>query len=148
MQSVEQLVQRLQDVKENNATLSSGTFFFGPPPEFGAEETIVYPFTGSWLNDSQLNGNMVSVSFKIYFADRVNPEKNNRTAVLSALHISALQFLAQLEHTLKYSYNARITQSTPLVDFDERFDDEVTGWECDLTIEQHYNKSVCDIPTT
>lgn len=148
MLSVKSLIQRLQDVKENQATLSSGTFFFGPPPETGASSEITYPYTGSWLNNSQLNGGILSTSFKVYFADRVNPELNNRTDVLSSLQISAIQFIAQLEYTLKYSYNARLVQNTPLEDFEGRWNDFVTGWECDVTIEQYYNKSVCDIPSS
>ena len=146
MLSINQLVQVLNQKQQNHAQLSNGTFLFGDPWEYGASNTIQYPLMGVNLNNSSLNGNIMSVSFNIFFCDLVNKDEGNETEVLSDMHRVALDVWSQVKYDLEDAYDATVNASATFSDFTERFDDEVTGWQMDFTLEQFYDQTTCDLP--
>jgi hypothetical protein len=146
MLSLNQLVQLFEDKKNNHAQLSSGTFYFGDPWEFGNNSTITYPFMGVVLNNSNLNGVTLTTSFQIFFCDLVNKDESNEDNVLSNLQQVALDIYSQIKYDLENYYDSQINGSATLNDFTERFDDEVSGWEVTLNVEQFYDHSTCNLP--
>ena len=146
MLTINKLVAILEQKQQNHAQLSSGTFLFGDPWEYGTDNTIQYPLMGVNLNNSSLNGNIMSVSFNIFFCDLVHKNEGNETEVLSDMHRIALDIWSQVNYDLEDAYDATVNASATFTDFTERFDDEVTGWQMDFTLEQFYDQTTCDLP--
>jgi len=146
MLTLNQIVQILENKQLNHSQLSNGTFLFGDPWEFGSESAIQYPLMGVTLNNSTLSGNIVSFSFNIFFCDLVHKDESNENDVLSDMHRIALDVWSEIKDELEDAYDATVNQTAQLTDFTERFDDEVTGWQMDITIEQFYDQSTCDVP--
>lgn len=133
-----------------NAHAQINTFYFGDPWEFGAGVvdaggSILYPFCGLQLTNSSLNGNILTTSFKMFVCDLVHKDETNETEVLSDCNLIALDLFSDIEDSL-YSNNIQVNEVLTLTPFTERFDDEVSGVECDIIIEQFYNKDTCQIP--
>jgi hypothetical protein len=146
MLTLNQIIQILNNKQSNHAQLSNGTFLFGDPWEFGAENAITYPLMGVTLNNSSLTGNIFSTSFNIFFCDLVHKDEGNENEVLSDMQRVALDVWSQIKDELEDAYDATVNQTAQLTDFTERFDDEVTGWQMDISIEQFYDQSTCDVP--
>lgn len=148
MLTIQGLKTLLQNKQQNHAQLSSGTFYFGDPWEFGANETIRYPFFGARLlpSGNNLTGNNDTTSIEIFFCDLVHKDESNETQVLSDMKQVALDIYSQVRIDLQDSYKANLNTTAQLSPFTERFDDEVSGWSIILNIEQFYDRSTCDTP--
>lgn len=148
MLSLNGLVILLENKQQNHDQLSEGTFYFGDPWEFGANQTITYPFFGARLlpSGNSLTGNVLTNSIEIFFCNLVNKDESNETQVLSDLETVALDIYSQLRTDLKDYYKANINETAQLNPFTERFDDEVSGWSIVINIEQFYDRSTCDTP--
>ena len=146
MLTLNQIVKILENQKINNAQLNKGTFLFGDPWEYGANNTIQYPLVGVNLNNSNLNGNLQTFNFNVFVCDLVHKDESNETEVLSDLHTVTLDYWANIRMYLQDLYNADVNLTANLTDFTERFDDEVTGWQLDFSINQIYDRGICDTP--
>lgn len=146
MQSLNQQIKLIQNIKENHAILSNGTFYFGDPPEFGASSKITYPFFGLRLISSVVNGKMHTTSFNMYFCDRVKRDEGNETEVLSDAERNALDVYSQFKYNMENAYPATISLTSQITPFTERWDDEVSGVEMNVGVEQFFDRSTCDIP--
>ena len=147
MLSLNGIVSLLQYKQQNHAQLSSGTFYFGDPWEFGQNETIKYPFFGArLLENNTLAGNLDTTSIEIFFCDLVHKDESNETEVLSDMKQIALDIYSQLRTDLKDDYKANLNDTAQLNPFTEKFNDMVTGWSITLNIEQFYDRSTCDTP--
>ena len=146
MLSLNNIVKILENQKINNAQLNKGTFLFGDPWEYGANNTIQYPLVGINLNNSNLNGNLQTFNFNVFVCDLVHKDESNETEVLSDLHTVTLDYWANIRMYLQDLYNADVNLTANLTDFTERFDDEVTGWQLDFSINQFYDRGICDTP--
>lgn len=145
MQSLNQLIKLIQNIKENHVILSSGTFYFGDPYEFGASSKITYPFFGLRLIGSAVNGKMHTTNFNMFFCDRVKRDEGNETEVLSDAERNALDVYSQFKYNLESTYPATVSLTSQLTAFTERFDDEVSGVEMNLGVEQFFDRSTCNI---
>lgn len=143
MQSLNQLIQLFEDKKANHTILSNGTFYFGDPWEFAQSNEITYPFWGCTLNNATINGNLSTTNFQMFFCDLVHKDESNETDVLSELQLIAMDIYSQLKYDLENYYDATVNDSAQLNDFTARFNDEVSGWELSLNINQFYDQSVC-----
>lgn len=146
MLSLNQILTLLEDKKDNHAVLTDGTFLFGDPWEFGASNEITYPLMGVTLNNTNLAGNIHTTSLQIFFCDLVHKDESNEQNVLSDLQTSALEIYSQVKSDLEDYFKATVSNSATLEDFTERFDDEVSGWQLTLNIEQFYDRSTCNLP--
>jgi hypothetical protein len=144
MLTLNQIVQKIEDFQAINLLLKNGDFYFGDPWEFGASGAIQYPFTGCRLISTNLNGNILTTSLNIFCCDKVNKDETNETEVLSDMHLGALRLYSELESDLEDNYSATMGDTPTLTPFTERFDDEVSGVEMNITIEQFYDKSTCN----
>ncbi len=150
MLSLKQISKLLQDKKENHVQLSSGTYFFGDPWNFGMHNEITYPFMGARLlpsgnsiNNTQ-NGADSVTSIEVFFCDLIHKDNSDYEQVLSDMQIVALDIYSQLLWDLKNYYKVNLDPSVSLNPFTDRFNDEVTGWSIVINIRQFYDKSTCD----
>lgn len=144
MRTLNQILKKIEDLKGTSKLLSGGTYYFGDPWEFGASSPIVYPFLGVRLISQNLNGNIHTTSLNLFFCDKVNKDESNEQYVLNDMSLAAWRLYSQLQYDLESLYPATVNNTTTLTNFTERFDDEVSGVEMNINIEQHYDKSVCD----
>lgn len=144
MLSLNQLVERLSDLQASSQQIGAGSFYFGDPWEFGASNKITYPFMGCRLISETINDRMFDTSFNLFFCDLVNKDENNETEVLSDMTRAALRVYSNLRTDLRAlngGYTVSLTSS--LTPFTERFDDEVSGVEMNIVIQQFFDNSTC-----
>lgn len=151
MLTLETLITQIKAKCENHAQIN--TFYYGNPWDFGADlldssgnESILYPFVGMDVPEVSLNGNIQSIKCKMFFSDLAHKDQRNITHVTSDMLSIAHDIMSKIYRDLSDNYDATISPDYTLVKFEDRFDDEVTGWEVDFTIQQFYDRSTCQIP--
>ena len=143
MQTLSQLITLFEDKKANHAILSEGTFAFKWPSEIGQDTEITYPLWLCWLENSTINGNDFTTSFRMFFCDLTHKDDSNETDVLSEQQIIATDIYSQLKYDLENYYDATVNVTATLEDRRHSFNDDVTGWEMALEVKQFYDQSVC-----
>lgn len=147
MLTLNQLIQKINDLQEASALLGDGSFLFGDPWEYGASNTIQYPLLGLRLISTSVNDTIHTTSFNMFYCDKVNKDESNETQVLSDMQMAALRLYSELRldfETNDLTYPAKLSITSSLTPFTEKFDDEVSGMEMNINIEQHFDKSTCD----
>lgn len=75
--------------------------------------------------------------------DLVNVNNDNQTEVLS----DCLQILNDFVKVFRNQSNDYYILNDPtMIHFTERFNDEVTGWYCDIILQVQYPSNYCDLP--
>ena len=146
MLTLNKLIKILQTKQQNHSQLSKGTFIVNDPWEYGADNTIKYPLMGINTLPFSIDGKMEKMSFVMYFCDLQHKDTSNEWELKSDMHSIAIDVISQLRYELQNGYGVLFNDSITLKDFEERFDDEVTGWEVEISMEQFYNHSICDTP--
>lgn len=105
-----------------------------------------YPFVGCRLVNSNIGGtdaNVFETQLNLFFCDLVHKGEENETEVLSDMLKSCQMFYADLVLDLYNLDGTDVSLSSSMTPFTEKFDDEVSGIEMTITIQQFYNKSTC-----
>lgn len=147
MQSLNQLIKILNNLQTSSEQIGGGSFYFGDPWEFGASNKIVYPFVGCRLVSENINGRMFDTSFNLFFCDLVHKDELNETEVLSDMTRAATRVFSNLKYILENSYTATISETSSFTPFTEKFDDECSGVEVNIVVQQFYDESTCDSTT-
>lgn len=116
---------------------------FGDTPEYGASSPIVYPLMGCRLVSSNLNDKTITTSLNLYFCDLVHKDEDNETDVLTDMQLASVRLYSEFKKWLEDSYPATLNLSSALTPFTEKWDDEVTGWEMNISIDQFFDDSTC-----
>lgn len=148
MLTLNQIVKLFEDKKTNHAQLSSGTFIFDESAEWGADFEITYPLFGVRLQPSTLNGNIHTFNFMFEFVDHVHQDKLNQTEVLSDMMSIALDIFAQIKSDLEDYYDATVNITSSFQHGIGVYDDDVTGWQMTVSVEQFYDMSTCETPNS
>jgi len=143
MLSLNQIVKQLQTLRTTNLLLSNGSFLFGDPWEYGASNQIQYPLMGVRLISSGLGDKQHTTSLNIYFADLVKKDEGNETDVLSDMQQAATRLYSEFKEQLEDNYPATLSVTSSFTPFTERWDDEVSGVEVNMNIEQFFDNSTC-----
>lgn len=143
MRTLNQIVQTLEDLQGTSALLNNGTFLFGDPWEYGASSKITYPFMGARLVSSNLNGKIHTTVINLFFCDLVHKDESNETEVLSDMTLAGMRLYSELKKELENNYPATVNDSSSFTPFTERFDDEASGVEVNISIEQFFDDSTC-----
>jgi hypothetical protein len=143
MLSLNQLVKIVNNLQTSSNQIGGGSFLFGDPWEYGVSNTITYPLLGLRLISSNINDKMFDTSFNLFFCDKVHKDELNETEVLSDMTRAALRIYSELKSDLEASYPATVSLTSSLTPFTERFDDEVSGVEMNIVIQQFFDNSTC-----
>lgn len=144
MLTLNQIVAKLQNLQENHGQLND--FYFGSPYEIGASAPVTYPLMATALNPGSLSKRTQSMKLLLVFADLVNKDESNETEVLSDLQLVAMDIYAQLWEYLDEN-NIKLADGATLSSFTENWDDEVSGWQIEISIDQFYSRDTCQVPT-
>lgn len=104
---------------------------------------LTHPTLWVDIQPSTINRNTVSYVFQVYCMDLVNKDESNELDV----HNDIFMVLRDLIIILKRDYELiPENASIPITPFTENFDDEVSGWFINLTLEAEVTYGECDVP--
>jgi hypothetical protein len=95
---------------------------------------------------SQVNENIITDNYDIWFMDYVRHDEINELEALSAMKQCALDLLAYLDKSQALGNSSIVGITHSMEPYTERLDDRVSGWVLSLTIEQNFNYDYCNIP--
>lgn len=152
MLTLNQILKKIQTLKEAHGQLNNGTFYFGDEWEYEQTAQYTFPFTGVRLLGSSIDGNLHTTNLNLFFADRVKSGELNETEVLSDCGIYALDIYSQLKLNLESNDPtttppATLQLSSQITPFTEGFLSATAGMEMNISIIQFYDRQTCDIPT-
>lgn len=102
--------------------------------------TVILVPQQSTINDSQLN-----LNFNLFIADILNFDGSNQKDVYSDTLEIARDFVAYFSDNGCVGWN--IEPNPTITPFNERpFDDILSGWILNFTVQLPFNRDVCNIP--
>ena len=121
------------------------TFGFGSTWEMATSGTVNYPML--WVVDegSTIKQGEVGFKYKLIMMDLVQKGKDDSVDVQSDTHQTLCDVIAKLRMG-GYNFTLKREETINLETFEEKFDDEVTGWWGDLTLWVDYEYDSCKIP--
>jgi len=140
MKSLNQIVAKLKEIQESHPRLNS--FYFGQLYNLGMSETPIYPLMAGTLLNNSLSGNQFTTNIALVFADLVNKGEENKLDVLSDTQRTALDVYALFADWCR-DEQIEIVQEATLDDFEDRFNDEVSGFVMEFGFTQFYDKNTC-----
>lgn len=157
--SLNQIIEAVKTIALNHSQVNS--FYFGDTWELGSgskvdlydgtqSPTPLYPLVGLTLLRSDKAGKQKQTTFNLFVCDLVNKGESNETEVLSDTDLIIQEIHDYLRYYLENTQTTNPANALPdfsWTDFTERFDDEVSGHQGDLTIIQAHTRDVCAIPT-
>jgi hypothetical protein len=141
MITLNQIIKQFREIATNHKQIN--TFGFGDLPEIGKEKDIVYPLMWVLQKSSSIDNNDLRLKYQFFFSDLVHKDLSNNDEVLSDQLLTALDVIAQLQHS---AYDWEYTQGAQLEPFTGKWSDEVSGWimDCEVVVPSPYNR--CAIP--
>lgn len=150
MTSLINIYDNLKSIADRHQQINS--FGFGQFSDIATSGTINYPIMYVMPNGSNIKAGEVGYKLSIIVADLVEKGKNNEVDVLSDTHKIACDIIADLKiggHKFDSTYRFDLSpQDVTMTDFFERFDEEVAGWQFDVTLWADWNWNQCAIPFT
>jgi len=140
MKSLNQIVAKLKEIQESHPRLNS--FYFGQLYNLGMSDTPIYPLMAGTLLNNSLSGNQFTTNIALVFADLVNKGEENKLDVLSDTQRTALDVYALFEDWCR-DEQIEIVQEATLDDFEDRFNDEVSGFVMEFGFTQFFDKNTC-----
>jgi len=132
-----------------NATKGVNTFTQGDIFEVDLKE-ITYPLAHLSYNTANFDTGTLTYSYQLIVMDLVSKNERNEDQVLS----DTLNTIGDIISTLRnsdavpliedYRNSFRLQDSISCEPFTERFDNEVTGWAANFSIEVEFDASACD----
>jgi len=132
-----------------SAAKGVNTFTQGDVFEVDLKE-ITYPLAHLSYNTANFDTGTLTYSFQLIVMDLVSKDERNEDQVLS----DTLNTIGDIISTLRnsdansiiedYRNTFRLQDSISCEPFTERFDNEVTGWAADFTVQVEFDASACD----
>lgn len=144
MLTLNQIVSELRTIQANHKQLKSFEFVNGTF-DFGASGALTYPFLGVISQQGSISGKVLTSKFNLFFADLVHKDQENDDEVWSDMQLVALDVFAEFREWLMTN-NIELVGDATFSDFYESWDDEVSGWQLEITINQFYARDTCQIP--
>ena len=125
------------------------TITFGDIFEVDLAKNSIYPIMHVSTDTASYDTGSLTYSFQIIVMDLVNKDENNEHDVLSDMLevigniISHIRNSALVSEVDDFRNTIRLQDSISCEPFTERFDNEVTGWTANISIEVEFNASAC-----
>ena len=125
------------------------TITFGDIFEVDLAKNSIYPIMHVSTDTASYDTGSLTYSFQIIVMDLVNKDENNEHDVLSDMLevigniISHIRNSALVSEVDDFRNTIRLQDSISCEPFMERFDNEVTGWTANISIEVEFNASAC-----
>ena len=125
------------------------TITFGDIFEVDLAKNSIYPIMHVSTDTASYDTGSLTYSFQVIVMDLVNKDENNEHDVLSDMLevigniISHIRNSALVSEVDDFRNTIRLQDSISCEPFTERFDNEVTGWTANISIEVEFNASAC-----
>ena len=125
------------------------TITFGDIFEVDLAKNSIYPIMHVSTDTASYDTGSLTYSFQLIVMDLVNKDENNEHDVLSDTLevigniISHIRNSALVSEVDDFRNTIRLQDSISCEPFTERFDNEVTGWTANISIEVEFNASAC-----
>jgi len=135
--------------REIGNTVQVNTITIGDIFEVDLVETT-YPLMHVATNNAVYDTNNLTYNFQIIVMDLVNKDESNEDYVLGDTLQTIGDIISYLRNTntllrefTDFRNNIRIQDNITCEPFTERFDNEVTGWTADISLEVIFEASAC-----
>lgn len=143
MTSLNQIIQVLQNIATAHHQVQD--FGFGQEWDI-VSSTVQYPLMYVVPQQSSVNDKIMNLKMSLLFMDLVNKDDSNKQEVLSDMLQIAMDVLAQLK-LLPYEDLFDLDKNVTLTDFYEKYDDEVSGYKMDITLNVSMLYDQCAVPS-
>jgi hypothetical protein len=143
MTTLNQIIQVLESI--SNAHKQIQSFGFGQEWDVAAS-AVQYPLMYVVPQQSSVADKVMSMKLSLLFMDLVNKDDSNKQEILSDTLQIAMDVLAQLK-LLPYEDLFDLDRNVTLTDFCEKYDDEVSGYKMDITLNISMLYDQCAVPS-
>lgn len=142
--TLNQVIKKIEDI--GNAHKQIKSVFYGSAFDFLSKGSdALYPAFIFDLNNASINGKTLTLSFSLFFMDRMLPEETNYQDVLSDQLFTAEDIIAQLSYN---DFDFDLQESVTLTSFTENTPDLLAGWQTDINLDLPYIYNRCEVPTS
>lgn len=131
-------------IAENHRQIN--TFGFGETWDIASSGTVNYPYLWVVPKDSTVRVGEIGFNFEFITMDLVQKGTDNLNDVHSDTHQILCDVLSRLRQG-GYNFNIKRDSEIRITPFEEKFDDEVAGWNGAVTIWVDWNFDSCAFPT-
>jgi hypothetical protein len=143
MQTLNQIKKKLKELQESHLQLND--FFFGSFHRIGASASVTYPLFAADLLPSGISRRVDTTKMIFVFAGKVKRDVSNELEVKSDMKLAALDIFAQFYDWCEQN-GIELSPDATLNDFDEAWDDDVAGYEMEISFNQFYERNACQTP--
>lgn len=141
--TLNQIIAKIEEI--GNAHQQIKTTFYGSAFDLLSKGSdVLYPAFIFDLGTANVSGKNLSISFSMFFMDRMLPEETNFQDVLSDQLQIAQDIIAQLSYN---DFEFTLEQTATLNSFMESTPDSLAGWQTDITLDLPYIYNRCEVPT-
>lgn len=141
--TLNQVIKKIEDI--GNAHNQIKSTFYGSAFDFLSKGSdALYPAFIFDLNNASISGKTLSLSFSLFFMDRMLPEDTDFQDVISDQLLIAQDIIAQLSYN---DFDFELEQSVTLNSFSESTPDYLAGWQTDITLDLPYIYNRCEVPS-
>lgn len=141
--TLNQVIKQIEDL--GNAHQQIKSTFYGSAFDFLSKGSdALYPAFLFDINNASINGKTLTLSFSLFFMDRMLPEESNFQDVLSDQLLTAQDILAQLTYN---DFDFVLQDTATLNSFIENTPELLAGWQTDISLDLPYIYNRCEVPT-
>ena len=148
--SINKIVSIFQDLSIRQEMVYD--FGYGPAYNIGASKEMKFPYI--WIENNNTttqksdNGYKVNLyTFTIYCMDKINFGEDNYNEIISDTHYILDTMVAEIsQHKYYVDMNLSIDGDINFLPVVEATDDNVNGWQCDITIKHPIRYTYCNSP--
>lgn len=142
--TLNQVIAKIEEL--GNAHQQVKTTFYGSAFDLLSKGSdVLYPAFIFDLNNASISGKTLTLSFSLFFMDRMLPEETNYNDVLSDQLLTAQDIIAQLSYN---DFDFDLQEAVTLNSFSENTPDYLAGWQTDISLDLPYTYNRCEVPTT
>jgi hypothetical protein len=148
--SINRIVSIFQDLSIRQEMVND--FGYGPAYNIGASREMKFPYI--WIENNSTttqksdNGLKVNLyTFTIYCMDKINFGEDNYNEIISDTHYILDTMISEVsQHRYYVDMNLSIDSDINFLPVVEATDDNVNGWQCDITIKMPVRYTYCNSP--
>ena len=150
MTTLKQIEGNFKSIATSNAMIN--TFEYGDIWNITTSGTINYPLLFVSPEGSTAKKGEVGYKYRLFTMDLVQKGKDNEVDASSDTHQILMDVLTQLfkggqqATGSTYAFELKL-DNISVQDFTEKFDDEVTGHFCDITLWVEWDNNQCAVPS-
>ena len=142
--TLHQTIDKIKAIANDHAQINS--VGYGELSDVDATKGYTMPLCWVVEQPSNISGRILINSVMIIVMDLVHKDLSNALEVVSNTQQILTDIIAEMQSPENQALFEVGTDGVSLTPFQDRFDDEVSGWYCTLNIETSYLQDRCAVP--